>query len=197
VKLSISTNITSSVPGDNGANANAARRGKNPRSPAQTCPILSIGSDIDLTLHSPVAFRVEITPHNTLHGANTVLKICYVKDDGHLELLFEGEVSLAQMEHAFEAVFTGPEFPAEGGMLVDVTRVEEVHSADEVRELATFLGSKTDHVGQHVGVVVSSSNPAQYGTARMLSAYAESEGLTIGVFTSVEKASEWLNSTRS
>jgi len=125
-----------------------------------------------------------------------MLKICFVKSNGDPELVFQGEVSLAQMEHAFDAVATGPDFPTGRGMLVDVTGIEDARSADEIRELATFLGGKTDSLGDHIGLVVSSSNPAQYGTARMLSAYAESEGMTVGVFTSLKKASEWLHGTR-
>lgn len=125
-----------------------------------------------------------------------MLKICYVSKDGLPELIFRGEVSLAQMEHAFDSVCTAPGFPTGGGMLVDVTNVEEARSEDEIQQLATFLGGRKDLLGDHIGLVVSSSNPAHYGTARMLSAYAEPEGLTVGVFTSAEKASEWLHHTR-
>jgi hypothetical protein len=122
-----------------------------------------------------------------------MLRVCYLKSDGLPSLVFEGEISIEQLEYAVQVVISGPEFPAGAGMVADVTRIEGEPTADQIRELASFFGSRKEELGHRIALVVSSKKPVQYGLARMLSAYADNRGLTVGVFTDFEEACGWLN----
>lgn len=122
-----------------------------------------------------------------------MLRISYTRDEGSPELAFAGEYSLEQVERAFAAVLGGSDEECGKGLIVDTTESETEFTHEELRSLANFLARRRERLGHRMALLVSSDSALHYATARVLSSYAEPEGLVMGVFTSMDEATRWIS----
>jgi hypothetical protein len=97
-------------------------------------------------------------------------------------------------EEVLEAVTDAPLPPStERRMLgiLDVRQSEELREPQELRTLARCLAAP----GVFSSFAVVAKRAVHYGLARMLSVFAEQEGLELVAFRSEDAALEWLGST--
>ncbi len=73
---------------------------------------------------------------------------------------------------------------------MDIRRSEAVFSSDELRSFAKFLASLPVPIAKRAAWVVSAD--LRFGLARMLSAFAEDEGLELRVFRDTVASRKWL-----
>lgn len=121
-----------------------------------------------------------------------MLKISYIAGCGTPQLVFEGNVSAAQVGHAFDAVVTEPEFARGLGLVVDATGLRHEYSHDEIRLLAEHVAAKREELGHRLAVVISHDRDLQYGLARMFASYAACHDLTVSIFHAPDEALNWL-----
>ena len=120
-----------------------------------------------------------------------MLRICYVDGDSPV-LIFEGDVQADQVEHAFDAVVSGPTFDRSRGLVVDTTALTREYSHDEIRNLAEHLARRRDELGHRLALIVSPESKLQYGLARMFSVYASMHDLTVAIFVEESDAVRFL-----
>jgi hypothetical protein len=109
-----------------------------------------------------------------------------------LVVTLSGEYALTEGKQAVAEALADPAFRPGTTLLIDARRSLANPPAEEVRERAEWLASLTARGFAPRCAIVTSPEPFRYGLSRMLSTYADHAGLEIGLFASVEEATEWL-----
>ncbi len=78
---------------------------------------------------------------------------------------------------------------------MDIRRSEAVFSSDDLRSFAKFLAALPIPIAKRAAWVVSAD--LRFGLARMLSVFAENEGLELKVFRDTVEARKWLGATEA
>ena len=120
------------------------------------------------------------------------MPVTYELDDCTVILRMAGIYETSEIHHALDAALADPACPEVVGMLFDVRESQSLtgRTADEVRAMARFLGSRAERFGRRMAIVADSD--AAFGLMRLGSVGVEQHGVNAGVFRCAEDASAWL-----
>jgi hypothetical protein len=77
-------------------------------------------------------------------------------------------------------------------LLIDARRSTARRSAEQFRERSAWMASlRTQGLSPRCAIVIS-SEPHQYGLARMAGTYLEFQNMTLEIFTDLDEALQWL-----
>ena len=123
------------------------------------------------------------------------VRISRFEEDQTLFIVAEGKYSLAEVQTAISAALQESKGIRDCCLHMDIRRSEAVFSSDELRSFAKFLASLPIPIAKRAAWVVSAD--LRFGLARMLSVFAESEGLELRVFRDTVAARSWLEATEA
>ena len=87
---------------------------------------------------------------------------------------------------------SSPEFPPNPALLLDTRGATETLTLDQLRLRAIWIATLLSHrAGSRCALVVD-ARPHDYGLARVLTVFLESEGIKTEVFTTIGEARTWL-----
>ncbi len=121
------------------------------------------------------------------------VRLSRIQEGETLFIVAEGKYSLAEVQAAISAGLKESTSIRDCCLHMDIRRSEAVFSSDELRSFAKFLASLPIPIAKRAAWVVSAD--LRFGLARMLSAFAEKEGLELRVFRDTVEARKWLGST--
>ena len=123
------------------------------------------------------------------------VRISRFEENETLFIVAEGKYSLAEVQTAISAALQESKGIRDCCLHMDIRRSEAVFSSDELRSFAKFLASLPIPIAKRAAWVVSAD--LRFGLARMLSAFAENEGLELRVFRDTVAARKWLETTEA
>lgn len=85
-----------------------------------------------------------------------------------------------------------PEFPKFPAVLIDTRRATENPTPDVLRLRAGWIATLLSRRAGSRCALVAGPKPHQYGLARMLSVFIQTEGVHAEVFTTLREARRWL-----
>ena len=112
-----------------------------------------------------------------------------------LEFTFEGRVTSAEGLAAVEQGIASVPSGTRPGVLIDVTKSEELKSLETTRRLADLLGAHSASLSGRIGVLVSTE--ARFGKARQLGGLVGRYGLDARPFHDRPAAVSWLQGEAS
>ena len=121
------------------------------------------------------------------------VRISRIEEGETLFIVAEGKYSLAEVQTAISAALKESKGIRDCCLHMDIRRSEAAFSADELRSFAKFLALLPIPIAKRAAWVVSAD--LRFGLARMLSVFAENEGLELRVFRDTVMAREWLEAT--
>ena len=101
-----------------------------------------------------------------------------------------GQYSLDEMRQVAAKILHDPAFTDDVNLLLDARQSTVNPPLAEIKDRVTFLKSVVQHRPGRIAIVVSDT--LRYGLTRMLTIYAQMEGLKITAFMNLEQAREWL-----
>jgi hypothetical protein len=101
-----------------------------------------------------------------------------------------GQYSFAEIEQAAARILNDPAFTDDMNLLLDARLVTVNPTLAEVRARAMFLNSVARNRPGKIVLVVADT--LRYGLGRMLSIYAQMEGVKVEVFMDIEQARQRL-----
>jgi len=109
-----------------------------------------------------------------------------------LRLTFVGDTEMDEVEAVVDAALADPTLPPMPYVLTDMRGSTSVtkRTQDEMRRGADIFASRGERLENKHAVLAT--DPTRYGMMRMASAFAESAGLEVRVFTEEADALEWL-----
>ena len=111
-------------------------------------------------------------------------------ETGLVTLRYDGSVDFEEWTNQMHALLADPKYQTGSGLLVD-RRLAGAPSAAFVRRLVGFLRDHSEELsGARVAMLVA--EPASYGMARMLQAFAAELPMQIEVFREMDEAEKWL-----
>ena len=123
------------------------------------------------------------------------VRISRIEEGETLFIVAEGKYSIAEVQTAISAALKESKDIRGCCLHMDIRRSEAVFSSDELRSFAKFLASLPIPIAKRAAWVVSAD--LRFGLARMLSVFAENEGLELRVFRDTVAAREWLGATKA
>jgi hypothetical protein len=108
-----------------------------------------------------------------------------------LVVLTCGDVTLERWRRTMGQVVADPRFRIGFGVLVDCRTATLAPETQDVVGVVDFLANRRARLGLSRWAVVV-EEPAGYGMARMTAAIAESAGLELRAFRTMDEALEWL-----
>ena len=123
------------------------------------------------------------------------VRISRIEEGETLFIVAEGKYSLAEVQTAITSALRESKSTRDCCLLMDIRRSEAVFSSDELRSFAKFLASLPIPIAKRAAWVVSAD--LRFGLARMLSVFAENEGLELRVFRDTVAARKWLGATEA
>ena|ERR1051326_3749885 len=100
------------------------------------------------------------------------------------------QYSLDDMKYTSSLILNDPAFTEDMNLLLDARQSTVNPTLSEIKQRAAFLRSVAHGKAGSIAIVVSDS--LRYGLTRMLSIYAQMEGLNIEAFMDIEQARRWL-----
>jgi hypothetical protein len=109
-----------------------------------------------------------------------------------LLLTLEGEYSFDEPVRAVSAAMANPLFRPGMSLLIDARWSMARRSSEQFRERSAWMASlRPRGISSRCAIIVS-SQPHQYGLARMAEAYLDLHEMALGIFTDPDKALQWL-----
>ena len=118
------------------------------------------------------------------------VRISRIEEGDILFVVAEGKYSLAEVQTVITSALKESKGIRDCCLLMDIRRSEAVFSPEELRSFAEFLAALPIPIAKRAAWVVSAD--LRFGLARMLSVFAESEGLELRVFRDTVAARRWL-----
>ena len=118
------------------------------------------------------------------------VRISRIEEGETLFIVAEGKYSLAEVQTTTSDALKASKCIRDCCLHMDIRRSEAVFSSDELRSFAKFLASLPVPIAKRAAWVVSAD--LRFGLARMLSAFAEDEGLELRVFRDTVASRKWL-----
>lgn len=112
--------------------------------------------------------------------------------DKTIWVTLSGKYSLEDIRQAASLILNDPAFTDDMNLLLDARQSAVNPSFTEVKQRAIFLRSVVLDRRGRIAIVVG--DRLRYGLSRMLSIYAQIEGLNIEVFMDIEQARHWIES---
>ena len=122
------------------------------------------------------------------------MPVSYSLSESILEVTMEGRTTTEEGLAAFEQGLASIPSGAKYGVLIDVTRSEEVKSFGDFKQIAALFGEHADSLGGRIGVLVA--HQVRFGTARQFGALVECHGLEALPFEDRDAAVAWLVAAR-
>ncbi len=114
----------------------------------------------------------------------------YSLSDSVLEITLEGSYTSAEALVAFEQGIASVPPDTRPGVLIDVTKSEELRSYETMQRIADRFGAHSASLSGRIAVVVSTQ--ARFGKARQFGALVEGHGLDARPFHDRPTAISWL-----
>jgi hypothetical protein len=113
-------------------------------------------------------------------------------DAGIVTVRLSGRYSVADAKTALAAVLPEPGTGSIRGTLIDLrgSAAIEMRTGEELRELARYLGSISEHLGRRAAILVGSD--LAFGLARMVAARIDDSILAIRIARDEIEAVDWL-----
>jgi hypothetical protein len=109
-----------------------------------------------------------------------------------LVLTLAGDYSFGEPERAVSAAIANPQFHPGMALLIDARLSRMRRSSEEFRERAAWMASlRRQGISSRCAIVIS-SQPHQYGLARMAGTYLDFHGMALEIFMDLEEALRWL-----
>jgi len=102
-----------------------------------------------------------------------------------------GSTSIEQMQECVRDAICHPDFRIGFNVISDHTRVTEIISTEQVKQLTSQLALFRNQLRNAKWAVVTTA-PASVGMMRMLSVYLEQVPVTLRIFATEEEAMDWL-----
>ena len=102
-----------------------------------------------------------------------------------------GHYTFAEVVDALHEALSEASRVGSQNLLLDISGSNETRSPDELRNLAELF-AKTPGLAGTCAVLVQTGSDLHYGLARMLGAFAEPLGLSVGIFESEAEAREFV-----
>ncbi len=103
-----------------------------------------------------------------------------------------GHYSFEEPVRAVTNAMTAPLFQAGMALLIDARRSTSSRSSEEFRERARWMASLASKGLSTRSAIVVSSQPHQFGLARMAEIHLDIKGLELEIFTDLDDALHWL-----
>lgn len=100
--------------------------------------------------------------------------------------------SFQEPVQAVNEAMAAPRFRAGMALLIDARRSTSSRSSDEFRERAWWMASLASNGLSNRSAIVISSEPHQFGLARMAEIHLDIKGLELEIFTDLDDALHWL-----
>ena len=123
------------------------------------------------------------------------MPVTYSLSDSILEITLEGKYTSAESLAAFEQGIASVPPDTRPGVLIDVTKSEELRSYETMHRIADRFGVHSASLSGRIAVVVSTQ--ARFGSARQLGALVEGYGLHARPFRDRPAAVSWLQGEAS
>jgi hypothetical protein len=120
-----------------------------------------------------------------------VVSVSYHIQENLIYLESVGIFHIDEYKSELQKAAADPAFRAGMRLLIDERQCCNNRSSGEIGECVRALESLRGRVSAMIGIVVSDS--LHYGLARMLSTYADENGLRVEVFTNLEDAQQFLS----
>ena len=121
------------------------------------------------------------------------MPIEYEIDSGVIWMRTVGEVDYQSGRKVLDAAIADAHAlasPRKLPIVFDIRASRENRSADEARGIAQFVSLHLDVFDRRCAVVAGSD--LLFGVARMFGSYAETYGVEVSVFRSIEEVNDWL-----
>jgi len=118
------------------------------------------------------------------------LPISYQFSGKTIWVTLSGQYSYAEIEQASAKILNDPAFTDDMNLLLDARQVTVNPTLAEVKQRAMFLKSVVQKRPGKIVLVVADT--LRYGLGRMLSIYAQMEGVKVEVFMDIEQARQRL-----
>jgi hypothetical protein len=120
------------------------------------------------------------------------MPVNYSFDNDLFCLRLVGTYTPNDVKNALQSALADSDMPPQPRFMFDVTESQSLaeRSSNDVRDMANFLGSYAEALGQRMAIVAT--GPLYFGLMRMGSAYTGSHNLETEVFSDRESAISWL-----
>jgi hypothetical protein len=96
------------------------------------------------------------------------------------------------LRRALIEAMSSPRLSSESAILLDLRLATENPTPDVLRRRAGWIGTSFSHRADSRCALVAGTRPHQYGLARMLAVFVQTEGINAEVFTRIKEACRWL-----